>query len=57
MIKTYLNIIDRKTGEVLEKKDMGEKTTEQIIRIASGMSINMNNKRYKIEIETTVVPE
>ncbi len=52
-MKTLLQVINKKTGEVLQSKDMGDMSTERINRIARGMSINMD-KKYSIKLETTV---
>lgn len=52
-MKTLLQVINKKTGEVLQSKDMEGKSLDQINRIARGMSINMDNKKYSVKLETT----
>jgi hypothetical protein len=45
-----LVIVNKKTGEVVSSFDVTNKSERELNRCQMGMSINLNHKKYKIEL-------
>lgn len=52
-MKTYIEIIDKSTKEVVKRLDVTGKSDRSIDRCEMGMNINLNSEKYYTQQNTT----